>query len=509
MPGGEGSRGRPLPGPRAADAPALPPKPNIILITTDTQRCDTLRCMGSEFAISPNLDRLAREGVLFTQAHTASPVCSPARTSLLTGLHTHIHGCTENGIDRLANLPVFPDGLKEQGYYNIMVGKTHFGSVPESFDVVHVATEKGAKAQDSYAAYLQRFGIDRTRAVIPEEHFLDRFLVNTAMEEIGKAAALDRPFFAYCSLVSPHDPIDPPGQWATLYDGVDLPPLNYTAGEEQRYPEHMRRLIGPLDEQERAYLGPAQARYFDAHCGVEQSGPEEIDRLRRRYYGLAAYCDHQIGRLLDYIDQAGLRKSTLVLFSSDHGQEYFDHGFNNKHNYHDASWRVPLMMRQPGTLPAGERRDYAVWTDITATILGAAGATGDAVQGFDLYAPLREGKPSPRRCAVGTLYRSAAVATDRWKLEYYFDEGVGRLFDRLADPLEQRDVYGDKAYAGARDALLQALLLWRAETTDVWHLKHHRHGGGPVARRLAFHTQQLVAADAERRLQERLEAAGV
>jgi arylsulfatase A-like enzyme len=266
----------------------------------------------------------------------------------------------------------------------------------------------------------------------------------------------------------------------------------------------MRRLIGPLDDRERAYLSAAQARYFDSHCGVSRNGLEEIDKLRRRYYGLAAYCDDQIGRLLDYLDRAGLRENTLVIFSSDHGQQYFDHGFNNKHNYHDASWRVPLIMRQPGTLPANERRDYAVWTDITATILGAAGVECDEVQGFDLYTPLREGKPSPRRCAVGTLYRSAAVATDRWKLEYYFDEGKGRLFDRAADPLERHDLYHDGAYAGIRDGLLQALLLWRTETTDVWHLKHHRNGGGPVARRLEYHTKQLSAVDAERRLQERL-----
>ncbi|MGG1519377.1 sulfatase-like hydrolase/transferase [Paenibacillus oryzisoli] len=512
-------------------------KPNIIVITTDTQRCDTLRCMGSEFAFSPNLDRLAAEGVLFTQAHTASPVCSPARTSLLTGLHTHLHGCIENGIDRLANLPVFPDRLKEQGYYTIMVGKTHFGPVPDSFDVVHTAMEKGLDVQDSYATYLASFGMARTDEAIPEEHYLDRFLVSTAIAEIERAVRgegqaergsgqaelregeseseqieeqgrerAERPFFLYCSLVSPHDPVDPPGEWATLFDGVALPPLNYTPGEETAYPAYMRRLVGPLDEAERAYLGEAQAGYFDAHCGVERIGQAAIDQLRRRYYSLAAYCDAQIGRLLAYLDSAGLRENTLVIFSSDHGQEYFDHGFNNKHNYHDASWRVPLILSQPGTLPAGEKRDYAVWTDITATILGAAGAAVDAVQGFDLYAPLREGLPSPRRCAVGTLYRSAAVATDRWKLEYDFDEGVGRLYDRIADPREQCDVYGAAAYRQVRDALLHALLLWRAETVDVWHLKHHRHGGGPVARRLAFHTQSLQAADAERRLQERLQA---
>jgi arylsulfatase A-like enzyme len=136
-------------------------KPNILLITTDSQRWDTLRCMGSEFAVSPNLDRLAAEGVLFEEAHASSIVCSPTRCSLLTGVHTPIHGCIENGISRLTHLPVFPDLLKEQGYTNIMVGKTHFGPLPESFDVAHLATEKSSDADDAYGKFIRGKGYPR------------------------------------------------------------------------------------------------------------------------------------------------------------------------------------------------------------------------------------------------------------------------------------------------------------------------------------------------------------
>ncbi len=106
---------------------------NILLITTDSQRWDSLHCMGSEFAISPHLDRLASEGVLFENAHTSSPVCMPARCSLMTGVHAHVHGSIENGFHRHTHLPMLPDLLKAQGYHTIMVGKTHFDPVPESF----------------------------------------------------------------------------------------------------------------------------------------------------------------------------------------------------------------------------------------------------------------------------------------------------------------------------------------------------------------------------------------
>lgn len=120
-------------------------RPNILLITTDTQRTDTLHCMGSPFAFSPNIDRLAREGTMFTRAYTASPACMPARCSILSGLHTPLHGCTENGVMRYADMPVFTDALKQLGYHTIMVGKTHFGSIPESFDIRE--TVKGEKNQ--------------------------------------------------------------------------------------------------------------------------------------------------------------------------------------------------------------------------------------------------------------------------------------------------------------------------------------------------------------------------
>ncbi len=480
-------------------------KPNILLITTDTFRCDALHCMGSTFAVSPNLDRLAREGVLFRQAHTASPVCAPARCSLLTGVHTHIHGCVENGISRRTELPVFPDFLKEQGYYNIMIGKTHFEPVPESFDATCITGEKGQNIDDSYAEYLRGHNIARTEKNIPEEHFLDKFLIDRTIGEIDETLEREKgPFFAFCSLPSPHSPIDPPEKWAHLYDDTVLPPLNYSTSEEEHYPEHMRRLVGKPDEEERAYLGEALARYADTHCGIKDAGSEYIENLRKRYYGLAAYVDFQIGRLLYYLDEKGLRENTLIIFSSDHGQEYFDHGFNNKHNYHDASWRIPLIMSLPGTLLAGETRDYAIWTDIPATILGAAGTACNTFQGFDLFTPLTEGMPSPRKCAVGTLYMSAAVATDRWKLEYYFEERRGRLFDRQSDPQEQQDLYDEEAYQEVRNHLVTALLCWRAASADIWYLKNNRSGGGPVAKRLELQTMKMKGTDAEERLQAEL-----
>jgi arylsulfatase A-like enzyme len=474
-------------------------KPNIVLITTDTQRCDTLAFMGHPHAISPHLDRLAAEGVWFDNAHTVAPVCSPARCSLLTGVHAPVHGCVENGIGRREDLPVFPDLLRQQGYYNIMVGKTHFGPVPESFDVLIQTGGKKENIDDAYGTYISQLGYSRATSVpnpTPEAYCLDTFIVDQTIHEIGKAVEQEqgRPFFAYCSLVSPHNPFDPPGSWANAYDGIPLPEINYTSGEIASLPNHLRQLLGLYGE---------NAERLHERLSTD-AGREEIDRLRRLYYGLTAYCDAQIGRLIDYLNDHGLRERTLVIFSSDHGTQLFDHGFDDKHNYYDASWRVPLIMSMPGTLPSGHKESFAVWHDITATILGAAGTSCNTMHGFDLFTPLVQGLPLPRTCAAATLYKSAALATARWKLEYYFAEGRGRLFDRLADPLENHDLFDDPVYVQPRDGLVSALLDWYCGLTDLHHRKTHtKNSLGHVSKRVAMDVASEDALHNEQRLNER------
>jgi arylsulfatase A-like enzyme len=476
-------------------------RPNILLITTDTQRCDTLQCMGSTFAVSPHIDRLAAEGVLFDNAHTASPVCSPARTSLLTGLHTPLHGCIENGINPRKGLETFPDLLHEQGYTNLMIGKTHFGDYLHSFDVIRdVKGEKNASSnEDSYGLFIRNHGYSRASSdpqSRPEHLHLDAFLVDTTIEEIERArnSEEDKPFFAFCSLLSPHSPLDPPGEWATMYDSIPLPPIDFKSGDLVNLPLHTKRLMGFIDKEAE----------LEEDC-LSKEGQEKIDKKRRLYYGLSSFVDAQIGRLLDYLDRSGLRENTLIIFTSDHGTQLYDHGFDDKHNYFDTSWRVPFIMSMPGTLPSGERRDFAVWTDITATILAAAGTKSRYVQGLDLVGPLAQGERSPRRCAVGTLYKSAALATRRWKLEYYFEEHEGRLYDRDNDPSEHNDLFNNPRYGEVKHALLQALLTWRADISDLQFTTEAQTGGGPVASRIKAYTMSMSGAAVELRLGEQAE----
>jgi arylsulfatase A-like enzyme len=472
--------------------------------------------MGNPDAVSPHLNRLAEEGIHFKQAHTSSPVCMPARCSLLTGVHTPIHGCIENSFRRKKDLTVLPDLLKEQGYTNIMIGKTHFGPIPESFDIQHITYEKFLRVEDEYTEHLKRHGYARAThhrhpTPIPENVYMEAYLVDHTIQEIKKATENGKtPFFAVCSMFSPHSSIDPPGRWASLYDGRPLPDINYVEEEEKTLPPTIKRLLGIKErpDQDNDEDKTMSLEYFNEALGrtFKQEYAESIDALRRLYYGLAAYCDDQVGRLLEYINTSGLREETLVIFTSDHGQQYYDHGFNDKHCYYDGSWRIPLIMSMPGTLAQGEERDFAIWNDLTATILGAAGIFYRPIQGFDLFAPLSQGRESPRRCAVGTLFTSCALATQRWKLEYYFEDGIGRLFDRKNDDLERDDLYNNPTYQEIRNDLLSALLSWRAEIGDLQHMIEGKGRlVGPVAARARAHVDTIQGTDAEQRLNERAE----
>ncbi len=464
----------------------MPDRPNILLITTDTQRCDTLNCMGYDFAKSPHLDRVAREGVMFTQAHTTSPVCGPTRCSLITGVHPPIHGAIENGMRRREDLEVFPDALTEAGYTCIMSGKTHFGDVPESFTIDYSTSgSHNSKNKDAYTDKLKEHGFDdRPRSYphsVPDDLFYDGYTTTMTLKGIDEALEKnpDAPFFAFCSMLSPHGPLIPPGEWGEVYTDADLPPFPKNPGTDSE-PEHAQKLLALKDQRSRSEA--------------------EINEIRRLYYGLSAYCDHQVGRMLDHLDARGLTDNTLVIFTSDHGIDLYDHGFDNKHVYYDNTWRVPLLMRLPGAIDAGSTREFAIWNDVPATILGAAGLSSDLIQGFDLFGPIVKGEVSPRRCAVGSLYKSCALATKRWKLEYYFEEATCRLFDREKDPGEYQDLSQSETHAGVRAALVEALLAWRGDIVNTEFLKARTNGNAPVANRVTGFVKEITGREPEERL---------
>jgi len=462
-------------------------KCNILLITTDSHRTDTLSCMGNPLAISPHIDQLASEGILFNNAFTTCPADVPARSSLLTGVYAHVHGCIENGFTPHAHLPLFPDILKQQGYRTFLLGKKYEGFSLDSLNhAFTVDGEKDEDVDDDYARFIRHAGHSRRRQFqpgFPEELHVDHFIASKAIEVLSEIKSTFRPFFMHCSLLSPNYPFDPPGKWAHVYNINTLPAINYHKEEIMGHPELIKDLHG---------LKRSRIRITS----------DLIDTNRIQYYGLAAFCDHQVGRIIKAVNTLGLRENTLVIFTADHGRQLMDYGFDGTHNWYNETWRVPLIISKPGTVPIGETREFACTNDIPSTILSAAGTTCDTFQGFDLLTPLIQNEESPRRCAAGSMFRSCALVSKKWKLEYYFEEMNGRLFHRINDKKERYNLYDDPAYSKVKSQLLTALLSWRGDTADIRGMRYRSHIDGMVSQRAINYVNTMKGTDTEIRLND-------
>lgn len=203
---------------------------------------------------------------------------------------------------------------------------------------------------------------------------------------------------------------------------------------------------------------------------------------------------------MDFLDKKGLREKTMIIFTSDHGQQYFDHGFNDKHNFYEETWRVPLILSLPGTLPQGKVCGFAGGTDIAPTIIGAAGGIYDTANGFDLFTPLSQGKEPPRTCAAACIQQSMAVVTQDWKLIFDLGTGEVRLFYLRKDKHEDFDVSARPAYSEIREQLEKALLLWRASMLNTQELGRRMGEDGPVAKRAAGMLREIKGCDCELQL---------
>ena len=469
---------------------------------------NTCRCVWaapSSGLKSPNLDKLAVEGVRFTNAHATSPVCSPCRNSLLTGVHVPVHGVVENTVSpHKDGLTVFPDVLQGLGYTNFLIGKSHFSPIPSSyvFKDVHTGNTDMRCDTTSYD--------NGSCPFYNEADFLETYLVNTMIGNVTDflESSPEGPFFVHLSFVSPHPPDTPPTEptnFAEMYTSSDLPEVNYQPGDIQLMPYQTQMLLGLLPKD-------GTPSYINEDDGTLKM--DKVDAERVLYYGLCAYVDEQVGRAVDWVDSMGISSSTLIIFTSDHGAFLYDHGGSNeKHSFYDRVWRVPLIFRWPGTLPANATAGFAATIDVTSSILVAAGVDWDApannnvesydqaawpnqtmfMSGLDVLSPLidslkrKQAQTSmtesstngtttnfmgatisvPRTAVPATEFRGYAVVTENWKLVYMSEQGEGRLFDRKNDPEERIDIFQSPSYSAAKNILLVALLRWRAQQDDL------------------------------------------
>ncbi len=479
-----------------------PDRPNVIVITTDQQRLDSLSCMGSRFVRTPNLDRLAREGVLFRRAYCTNPVCTPSRASIFSGLQVSRHGAWNVGTRLPHGLPLLSHRLAALGYRTHSIGKMHFqpfGTTDSEesldrwnagetltrgpyygFETVELAcghTTYGMTG--SYGEWIMdRIGGDRTalEAFRRSRRLTDPVFGGAAYETdlptrlqnsvwtAERACVFLRdhlretggvngspPFFLAIGFEDPHHPHAVPVDYPNRVDPTSVPLPDYTPGELDDKPPHFAaNRDGTLNESDLRGAYPVAGA-----AGNNDLVSDDAARIgKAHYYTLVQLIDEQMGRIIDCLDELGLRDQTIVVFTTDHGELLGDHGMWCKGPFHyEPLVNVPLIIRGPAGFARPQTSDALVsHVDLVPTIMAAAGAPlpapgHDSVDGVDL-GPLLRGETDVVRDHVlieciddPEKLRLKTIVTPDGKCTWYAGHAFGELYDLRSDPGEKTNLW--------------------------------------------------------------------
>ena len=484
--------------------------PNILLITTDQQRTDTLGCYGADYAGTPHLDRLAREGTLFRRAYTVNPVCTPTRVSLFTGKMPSRHGAWNVGVNYRGGEMALSHDLFRSGYRTHYVGKAHFetfGGTPEQsieslsdwqlryprfcgpyygFETVElslghttfgVAGHYGAWVRSQVTQEQFKTYATWAKPVIPESFGGEaqdwdlpvhlHSSVWTADRTIDFLQKHDRqkPFFLAVGFQDPHHPHAVPRDFTDRVDPAKVPLPDFTPGELEDKPVHFAQ----------AHVGTLERSWVrgDYHVAGQGSGAnfstvsEAAARLGRAYYySMVRLIDREMGRILAALDQLDMTRDTIVVFTTDHGELLGDHGLWMKGPFlYEQLVRVPLIVRWPGANPGVRTDALYSHVDLAPTFLAAAGVTpSERLDGLDL-SPIFSAQAQGVRDHVivecvddPRKLRMKTVITQTRKLTWYCDKPFGELYDLELDPREKTNRWDDPAYVNEKAGLLSRII---------------------------------------------------
>lgn len=474
-------------------------KTNILWICTDQQRFDTLGCYGNEFVNTPNLDRLAQEGMLFESAYSQSPVCTPSRACFLTGRYPRTARCRQNGADIPEDEVLVTKLLADAGYVCGLSGKLHLSAcqpsvcktmerrIDDGYTEFHWSHHSGSmgEATNEYWQWLEEKGTSfksrpypdskHIRIGPPAELHQTTWCAEKACDFMEDHAQDDTPWLFSVNTFDPHHTFDAPEEYLNRYiDQLDKIPLpNYVKGELENKPSWQR-----ID-----------------HCGAygQRAGhsyPEMTKKdhrlVRASYWAMCDLIDVQVGRMLETLENTGQIDNTIVIFTSDHGEMLGDHGIYLKGPYfYEPAIHVPLIISLPGQILPRKSEALVELTDLPQTLLDALGLPHHpGMQGRSLW-PMLIGETdcNYHRDDVYCEYYNAMpwhreptaqttmVRSQRYKITVAHGLDQGELYDLEADPNETKNLWDVPKFIEVKAGMLKRLCDRMAWTVDALPLR--------------------------------------
>jgi len=469
-------------------------RPNILFIMTDDHAAHAISCYGSKVNRTPNMDRLATEGIRFDRCFATNSICTPSRATIVTGKYSH-----KNGV------PVFNrfDGsqqtvaklLQSSGYYTAIVGKWHLGSDPTGFDYWNILPGQGR--------YNDPILYDKSGSEVYSGYATD--VITDLTIQVLKNRPKDKPFFLMSHHKAPHREWTPDEKHRRMFAGRQIPEPGTLwddyQGRTDALHEQKQSVFNDLTRLDLKLTPPAGLSQQERQAWLVAKPTEvEIDvdgqkkiltgtelkkwkyqRYMQDYLACVQSVDDNVGRLLDWIDANGLRDNTLVIYTSDQGFFLGDHGLYDKRFMYEPSIKMPFLVRWTGTIkPGSVTTALATNCDFAPTFLDLAGISVPAdMQGRSLAPLFRGQRPSDWRDSMYYRYyhdpghhdtrAHYGVRTDTHKLMYFWRKDQWECYDLVKDPEEMHNMYNDPAAKPVVEKLKQELHRLKKQVEDEDH----------------------------------------
>ncbi|TCP22343.1 putative sulfatase [Scopulibacillus darangshiensis] len=472
-------------------------KPNILLITTDQQHWNTIGAFNQEIH-TPNLDRLVREGTAFDRAYCPNPTCTPSRASIITGKYPSQHGAWSIGTKLSEEEHTIGEDFMREGYKTALIGKAHFQPLQSTeehrsleaypilqnldfwkafndvfygFEEVELARNHTNEAHvgQHYALWMEEKGcanwrdffvpptgnMDRSKRykwAIPEKYHYNPWIGERTCAKLNKYHENGDNFFLWASFFDPHPPYLVPEPWDEMYDPDGLTVPKYVPGEHKKNPPHFQMTQETNPDFSMYKETPYGNIGFHSHAGVSEQAKRKNMAV---YYGMISMVDKYVGKILDRLDELGLTENTIVVFTTDHGHLFGQHGLHDKGGFHyEDLLKLPFVVRFPGIVPAG-RVSHAMQSlvDLGPTLLQLAGIRSSHPMAGKDQSGVWKGTEKQVRDHVICEYRNQPTKVhqktyidERYKLTVYYNQGYGELFDLCNDPHELCNLWDDEDY---------------------------------------------------------------